>query len=401
MATNMKPNINQKIEQRPFLLQALQQSVEILQMPQLELAAYVQEQIEKNPLLEPIFSRPQANPIDWEKASKPSLYQHLLTQARECFSNSEDLLIVDAWIALLDDRGFVTGAAEPPPYKILKILQTFDPPGIFARSLPESLLIQLTKKGKQETLAYDIVSQSFDELLHGRYSQIKKKHNAPIDEVKEAIQTLSLLSLRPAAPFDALQTQFIQADLRLSKQGNRWIVETIEEHLPQFRLRTDYLNLTNLPKLEKTTLREFATSARWLMRSLEKRRKFLLELASFLVKTQTEFLNLKGSLRSISTADLAIKFGVHESTISRALSEKYIATPSGYILFRALVPGQKNGPLELVQKIIAEEDRSAPLTDEQISNLMEQAGYKTARRTVAKYRRELRIQSASARKHLG
>ncbi len=402
MAQSMenKPQFRQIPQARLILTQALRRSLEILQMPQIELASLIEEEIEKNPLLELQSDRHTAtrspSPLP-EPPSKPSLYDHLENQIRENIPDSSEQQMAREALTHLDERGFFTGSDHP----LLHLLQTFDPPGIFARNLQESYLLQLARLGLSDSSTFRIVADSFDDLLQARYSQIKKRHKLNGEEFANAIHKLSRLSRRPISDFSSANPAPIHADLRLIKVGHQWIVESIEDALPQFRLRTEYLSLPNLATAEKETMRHFSISAKWLIRSIQKRRKFLLSLASYLVRKQVHFLNQKGPLIPISAVELAAELNVHESTISRALSEKYLASPNGLMPFHALVPSTSNeSGKELLQKLIAQEDKTKPFTDDQLALEMKKAGCEMARRTITKYRKLLKIGSASARKHL-
>jgi len=183
------------------------------------------------------------------------------------------------------------------------------------------------------------------------------------------------------------------ADLQFVKHDGKWTVSSLEDALPRIRLCTEYVGLDNV--------REFKTSAQWLLRSMQRRRKMLLELGTHLVKLQAPFLNQQGPLQAVSAAELAQLLGVHESTISRALNDKYAATPRGLLPLRALVPSAQNtSAKDVLQRLVTHEDKATPLTDDELASEMTRAGHATARRTVAKYRKQLRIGSASMRKHL-
>ncbi len=390
-----------------ILAQALQRSLQILQLPQLELAELIEEEIEKNPLLEmetraPGFANFSLSSLP-EPCAKPSLYEHLLTQVRETLEQPEEIVIAKAFIDALDERGFIPTTLPEPSVRfqaVLRVLQSFDPPGIFARSMPEAFALQLERQGLQNSLAMRIVREAFDDLLQGRYAQLKKTLQATGANLQLAIQQLARLSTRPGVTFQKAELPPIFADLRLVQRGRQWIVESMSDALPKVRLKCEYLNLQGLPPAQKETVRHFATSAKWLIRSLQRRAKFLLALSAHLVKLQTPFLNHKGPPTLVSSAALAERFGVHPSTISRALADKYIATPSGFMSLRTLAPSyDKDAPKEILQQLIECEDKETPLTDDALAQALQSAGHPVARRTIAKYRRELKIRPSSARKH--
>lgn len=409
----MKQRLNHSLSARLILTQALARSLEILQMPQLELASLIEEEIEKNPLLELGSDSYRSYSPQTPRTDPPApltLRDHLLNQVRENFSLPFERRLAEEWIENLDEKGFLSATPEDMARQFhlpttvleehLKVLQTFAPPGIFARTLSECFLIQLQQLNLSNSPLYHIIHDSFAELLKGQFGAIKKKHKIDDLQLAEAIHQLSKLSTRPASNFESAPTQPIQPDLRIAKVDSQWIVEPIEESLPKLRLRAEYLDIPNLPLIEKETLRNYTASAKWLIRAIQKRRKLLLALSTYLVQKQARFLNQKGPLTPITPTELAQQFGVHESTISRALSDKYLAGPTGLIPLKSLVPSQSNERAkELLQKLIAQEDKQDPLTDEQLTVEIKKAGCQIARRTVAKYRKQLKIGSISTRKH--
>jgi RNA polymerase sigma-54 factor len=396
--------LNTRLETKFALSQALQKSLEILRLPQAELALLIHQEIEKNPLLE-LDSFPSGSfihPVP-ETAAVPSLRDHLLSQIREAFDSPRIQKVAEEMIGYLDEKGFFTEPLEKLTIlfdlpilhleKLLATLQTFDPPGIFSRHLQEAFLIQLEREDQKDSLSYRLIEQSFDDFLHGRYNAMKKKLHATVAELREAIQKLARLSTRPASKFQLHSAQPIHPDLKIFRVDQQWFVEAINDLLPKFHIKEEYLNLPEL--------RSFSTSAKWLLRSVARRKNLLLSIGTHLVRKQTLFLSSKGPLIPISSVELSLLFGVHESTISRAISDKYIESPCGLLPLRSLISSPNDPAKELLQRLILSEDKRFPLTDEQIAKKMKKAGCDIARRTIAKYRKQLEIASAAARKHLG
>ncbi len=386
-------DLHQISAQRQTLSQSQTHSLEILEMTQLALAAWIEEAAEKNPVLKIRLTFPSL-PLQ-DPATKPSLYEHLLAQIRDAFPLPHQRCTASNILQHLDEKGFLSSDFTPSEAMIpyIQIMQTFDPPGIFAANLQESFLIQLRHRKLAHTLIFQIVSKSFNDLLHGRYHQIQKRHRINTAELTAAIQVLSRLSTRPASEFDSGTTQFTRPDLRLLHLGNSWTVEWIDDYLPTIDLEESYLNYKEL--------KDFILSAKWLIRSIQKRKIFLLKLSSYLVQKQHAYLNQEGPLIPISISELALKFSVHESTIYRALADKTLDTPHGTYLLAHLAPTTANTRAkELLQKLIFSEDRLRPLSDEQLTALMKQSGFPIARRTIAKYRKQLQIHPSSTRKHL-
>ncbi len=400
-------DFQQKLSARPetkfAFSQALQKSLEILRLPQVDLALFIHQEIEKNPILElDSFSSGSFNHPVPDTAGTLSLRDHLLSQVREAFDSPQMQKVAEELIGYLDEKGFFTEPLEKLTIlfglpilhleKVLVTLQTFDPPGIFSRHLQEAFLIQLERQGQKDSLSYRLVQQAYDDLIHGRYSAMKKKLQTTTIELRTAIQRLARLSTRPAAKFHVHSAQPIHPDLRIFRVDRQWFVEPIEELLPKFHIQEEYA--------ETPELRSFFASAKWLIRSLGRRKKLLLAIGTYLVKKQASFLNSKGPLTQITSLELSSLFGVHESTISRAIADKYIETPCGLLPFRTLISSASDPAKELLQRLILSEDKKFPLTDDQLAEKMKKAGCDIARRTIAKYRKQLEIASAAVRKHL-
>lgn len=394
--------LNPRLETKFAFSQALQKSLEILRMPQTELALLIHQEIENNPLLElDSFSYGSfSHPVP-ETAATPTLRDHLLSQIREAFESPRIQKVAEEMIGYLDEKGFFSEPLEKLTIlfdlpilrleKILSTLQTFDPPGIFSRHLQEAFLIQLERQDQKDSLSYRLVKYLFDDLIHGRYSAMKKKLQTSGQKLSEAIQKLARLSTRPASKFQAHLAQPIHPDLKISRVDQQWFVEATNELLPKFHIKQEYMDLPEL--------RSFAAAAKWLVRSLTRRRNLLLSIGTYLVRKQASFLSSHGPLIPISSVELSLLFGVHESTISRAISDKYIESPCGLFPLRSLISSANDPAKELLQRLILSEDKRFPFTDEQIAEKMKKSGCNIARRTIAKYRKQLEIASAAARKH--
>lgn len=384
---------------------ALRQALEVLQMTQLDLAQWLTKEIEKNPLLE-LDAFHSKRKFAGELPAPVPLYDHIQAQIRENFLEETERQIAQEFVQHLDERGFITcsledvsklfnGSAE----KVLTILQTFDPPGIFARNLQESLLIQLKAKGKQDSFASQLIQKCFEDLLNSRYGNIKKKLKRA--DLGEAINDLSSLTMRPAQVFKQEPITPIYPDLRLEKVEGGWTLELIEDELPKFHIQTQYLEIETESEEEYEALRTFKTQAKWIFRSLNRRRKMLKELGRILVCKQAAFLEQRKPLKVLTIKELSEKLEIHESTLSRALAGKYMSTPRGIIPLRSLIssdPSAKNAK-DLLEKLIRNEDKRNPLTDDQLAKELKTNGFQVARRTISKYRSLLKIGSASQRKH--
>lgn len=388
---------------------ALGQAVSILQMPNQELALWLEKEIEKNPLLELPQWGDKAQELQ-DICPLLTLHEVLSLQIRDAFFTPSEKAIAEIIIGSLDERGFFTAFFSEVEFfsqfpmemleKVLKMVQSFEPAGIAARNLQECLLLQL-KRNPCET-ARRIVEGHFEDLLHGRSTKIKKKLKLKAEEFGLALEKLSRLSLRPAAKF---QRQFLSsklADLRAFKSSEKWVVEIADEEFPRIEIRKDLpLLLSQLSDQEQKPLKTWLISARWLKRALSRRNRLLIELTERLIDKQQEYLEHRGALQEITAADLACTLGVHESTIHRALSGKMIEGPWGLIELKSLLsqPAMMDFRKQTLRRLIEQENKENPLTDEDLSALLKRRGVPLARRTVTKYRKELKFASAVRRKH--
>jgi RNA polymerase sigma-54 factor len=389
------------MDQRPFLNLtprtnlsmnfALAEAIEILQMTKLELSDYLSEEIEKNPLLE-LKSKSSRARFEGEIAFRPTLHEHLLQQIRENFSDPLEKLLAIELLEHLDEKGFVTCPITAPFEKVLKVLQTFDPPGIFARNLQEALLIQL----KEHPLCHKLVETCFEDLLQGRLSLIKKK--LKVDHLD--LSKLRTLNTRPADSYRQEPISPIYPDMKITKTDTGWSLELLDEDVPEIQIQKEYSEIQGESKEERELLSAFKTKAQHLHRALHRRKKLLLALGRILICKQAPFLNQKGPLKRLTAQELALELEVHESTLSRALSGKYAITPRGILPLKAFLSRKLSSqdPKEMLKSLIADEDPKSPLTDEAIGQALLKKGVQIARRTIAKYRKELRIAPAAQRK---
>lgn len=386
----------------------MSQAFAILQMSQLELAELVQEEIEKNPLLEEISS-PKEKETFPETASTLSFYEHMLAQIRENFSSLQEQKSAQLFLEYLDEKGFLSmslreigekeSISEEYLERILQVLQTFHPPGLFARSLQESLLLQLKHQGLENTDISHLVEHYFADFLHGRYRKIQQKMKT-ID-IGEAIHRLALLQLRPLNFFKSEILSPIIPDIIIENSGDKWTIRVEDDALPQFQIHAQYSTLTPQSREEQKTLSFWRSQGKWLLHSLKKRKKLLLQVSKYITSRQANYLASQGNLECLTVEEIAEHLSLHSSTISRALAGKYADTPRGIILLRSLIntSPEKVELKDLLENLIEEEDKSKPLTDQQIVEYLLAKNHKIARRTVAKYRTELKIPSAKTRKN--
>lgn len=395
----MRQNLQINPQKSLVMTFQMQQALSILQMPQVELAQFLREEIDKNPLLEEI---PKSKPpiFDQDLPSAFSIYDHLETQINESFPSQGDRDIAKKLLENLDEKGFLSSSFESSPKleSIIKTLQTFHPPGVFARNLKECLLIQLRMQGNKNTQAYAVIQDHYLDLLHGRYRLIKKKCN----NLTDAIKTLSHLQLRPLESLKQETARPITPDIYIRKTDRGWEVGALDDELPQIILSDRYVGITPASEEEKKTLQLWTVQGKGLITSVSRRKEILIRIGVKIVRRQASYLEQKGPLSTLTIEELKQELGLHESTLSRALAGKYAETPRGLLPLKSLIPSssEKKGAKDALQEILNQEDKAEPLSDEMLAIALQKRGVSIARRTVSKYRKALKIGSAKNRKHL-
>lgn len=408
--------INLKQNQKLIFTLAMQQALHVLQMPMQELSEWLKDQIELNPALE--FKEEEEKKgyytghrgVSLEQQQDiytPSLFEFLMQQATHHF-REEDLKIAEWIIGNLDERGFFGSELPDQAYEILLVIQTFDPPGIAAANLQESFLLQLKRKKKENTLAFKIINHHFHDLLHHRLFLLSKKVKCSLKIVKEAIQKdLSCLNLRPAAGFKESPSSFLIPDIVLENQEGKWVIEINKQVFPAFGLSSNFAGKTtgsHLVNEEKTTVRGFTASGKWLMRNVARRHQTLKQIAGFIIKHQEPFLNGEcASILPLSIKEMSIELGIHGSTLTRALYKKTIACPRGLFPLKIFFTHggtevSKQNAQELLVSLVRGENKSSPFTDQELAEQIVQKGVRCSRRTITKYRKLMNIPSSSHRK---
>ncbi len=310
-------------------------------------------------------------------------------------------------------RDFGGEADQSEADEALQLVQKLEPQGVGARNLRECLLLQLTPDLPFKDVLYTLISNHLDDIQQNRLPQIEKKTGIAIDVIKEAIEQLRRLDPRPGARFLSDNNQYVLPDLIVEpdEQGV-YQVALIDDYTPQLSISHYYQKQLKNKAMDPVT-REFIQkkiqSARWLIESIEQRRGTLLKVARAIIEHQKDFLD-KGpeSIQPLKMQQIADQVHVHVTTVSRAVDDKWIQTPRGiFALKRFFGGGTTNADGEEVAwdkikqkllELIAKEDRSNPMSDEEIVDALSQTGVPVARRTVTKYRKALRIPSSRQRK---
>ena len=395
-------------DHRLVMTVAMEKAFHVLTLPILELGDWLEKEIEKNPLL--TLTRPSSTPLDlFPIQSKPTLYESLSHQIELYFDLPEEKAIAKKMAGSLDEKGFLTLSSEEIKGKetILKQFQRMDCLGLGARNVQECLLIQL--ESKKTSPIYQVIAFHYEDLLHNRLEKIAKKLHLSTLELKHLIDK----DLRPLNPFPGRQFQQdlnapLVPDVSILKEGERWTIRVRECDLPTFEIDETYLNRLkesmSTPE-EKQFIRHHLTASSWLIETVSRRAKILHEIAIYLLKKQQKYLEKRDHhLVPMTMKEVAHALTLSESTISRAISHKMIETPQGIMMLRAFFTypiKSKGGNVSnqqakqvLIQLIKQEKE---PLSDAVLSEKMKEQGIVCARRTVAKYRKQLKITFASQR----
>ncbi len=453
---------------RQVLAPQLIQSLKLLQMPILKLEQLIRHELATNPLLEevePVEEQDDQNTsteetkaetdhqqekIDWDDyfrdegdhyvkrerqneeeklektpISEETLYGHLLDQLHLSRLSPEDTAIGEYIIGNIDGNGFLVCSVEEiasaigiTPEKvsqILTLIQTFDPTGVGARDLRESLMLQLKERGFEDSLAYRIVKDHLTDLEKKSFTQLSKTMGVDFEEVQAAMDFIKQLNPRPAIGSFTPAASPVVPDLIVEQVGEEFAVFHNDKNVPHLRVNQTYRELLKKGNLQtgetKSYLVEKLEKARWLMNAINQRRNTMIKVMEKIVEEQKEFFEHGVSfLRPLTMESIAEKVEMNVATISRVSNGKYVQTPQGVFEIKyffntgvATDNGEDISKRNVKQQIldfIKNEDPASPLSDQQIFTLLKKTGLNIARRTVSKYREELKIMPARFRKRV-
>ncbi len=355
--------------------------------------------------------------------SSPSgLTDHLTWQLSVTISSDAVREIAESIIGNLDENGYLTATVEElgqdGKYTMediedaLAVVQEFDPLGVGSRDLRECLLLQLKTLDAQNTLAQQIVSEHLKQVQANQLKEIARALNRPVEVVKRAVDVIKKCDPRPGLRYNKTEPRLVEPDVFFRKVDDQWQVFLNEDDMPQLRLSPTYRRLLARDAADRDVrnyVKERFTAAIQLLKNIEQRKHTILRVCQSIIARQGEFLDLgPDSLKPMMIKEVAEEVGVHPSTVSRAVASKYAHTPRGVLELRSFFSESVNGPegsgmslltlKRVVKKMIEEEDSAKPLTDEQIAKKLEEAGIRVTRRTVAKYREDMRIPSTHQRR---
>jgi RNA polymerase sigma-54 factor len=460
-------SLHQSFSQQQTLAPQMRKSLEILQAGTLELSQLVRLALETNPVLEDLtetvsLDEEGPNPEeadsldymnqtddDWrdrtilEGKSSPwthedeerrqrmydsivapeTLPQHLQHQLDLSMVDPEIREAAQAILGNLDDRGFhdlpvktlgIRMGFKPQHLDAaLNLVQSFDPAGIGASGIPESLLLQLERTTGKETIEYKIVRDHLEDLARKRHPQIARALGTNVERIAEAASRISHLTPNPGGEFDPTGNPYILPDVIIERDDDRnWYARLTGEHLPTLRINDFYKDMIGKNGTDakaRQFLRDQIRDGRSLIQAISLRQETILAIAHKLIEHQPLFLT-KGPrhLRPLTMNDIADEISLHATTISRAVAGKYVLTPHGLMEMRAFfATGYQTsdgaevsnaGVREAIQQLVTAEDLAKPLSDEILMQALDKQGIKVARRTVAKYREQLGILPSHLRK---
>lgn len=354
--------------------------------------------------------------------SVTSLQEHLMQQAEMTDLSPVAIAAMQHLVGGLDDRGFLTqtpsdvalqtGLGLDAVQEALKVLKTLDPPGIGAKDLAECLLLQLAAKGRSDSLALRMIRDHFELLTRRRIPELARKLSADADDVQSAIEEIGKLDPAPGRRFAEDSNRVVIADVTVEKDGEEWKIHLNSDYIPRLRISNTYRDMIakgTLTKEERDYLRERMRSGKFLIDSIEQRQRTIERITREIIKAQIAFFEGGVSLlKPLTMTQIADVVGVHETTVSRAIANKYIKTPHGIFDFKYFfTPGYQadsgasvsnTSVKEMIADLVAGEDKATPLSDQEIVAKLQEKGIKIARRTVAKYREELGILPSNLRR---
>jgi RNA polymerase sigma-54 factor len=457
----------QNLTMQQVLAPQLQQSLHILQAPALELRNIVQQELQTNPVLEEEIGTVESeervkddrefeeeferlakldeewrdymsqnvsyssrNPEDEERrqfffdsiASQETLQHHLWEQLNTADVSGSQREAAELIIGNIDDFGFLQGSLEEISQntshplaeieEMLSLIQTFHPVGVGARNLRECLLIQLRRLGKEHSLEYQIVDEHLEDLGRKRLPELARRLGVSVEQVQKAANFISTLDPKPGQIFTPDPNNYVLPDVSVDKVGEDYTVSLNADQIPHLRISKTYKDLMTQGANGtdvRDYIREKIRSGKFLIKSIHQRQQTILNIANEIVKRQSEFLeNGTAYLKPMTMVQIAEAVGVHETTVSRAISGKYMATPQGVFEMKYFfTPGYQTAAgaalsntsvKEAISDMVRNEDARNPLSDKEIVDVLSDRGIPIARRTVAKYRAELNILPSNLRK---
>lgn len=439
---NLKAGLWQQQTIKLTMTQELTQAIQLLQYSTQELTSFLEDKAIENPLLQIEAGNVQAidprkdrskktnKKVDKDKQSwieqigteSKSLEEYILSQINTKQLNPSKRKIIHELLYHIDENGYFCGSIEEVTSKLkiskedvevcLKIIQEVEPIGIGARSLKECLYLQLRKMEKRNELAELIVGEHFELFAERKWKELSKLLNVKLTEIQEVFDLVQTLNPRPASNFQDEKAVYIVPDVVVKWEGESFSISVFDEALPKIGFNQSYFDRFSSygDKQVSRFLQEKQQDYQWIMKSLEQRKETLMKVTLKIVEKQPDFF-IKGPshLRPMTMKDLSEEIGIHESTVSRAVREKYVQTSFGTFELKSFftstiqTTSDENASSQQVKnsisQLVANENKQKPLSDQEIVHLLkENEGIVVSRRTIAKYRDQLGIPSSSKRK---
>ncbi len=451
-------NLNLEQTQKLVMTPQLRQAIKILQFTSLELEEYIEQQIENNPMIEiseedkKVKEEPvEEQKVDWKEYAEdfdnyeyckeafhhnsdndfnyeniifqnPTLQDHLLFQFNLTYLEAEFHEIGEYIIDSLDDNGYlrvpVNEIAEHLHQEIsavesvLGIIQTFDPHGVAARDLSECLVIQCRHLGVENENVYAIIESYLDEIASNKYPAFARNLNISTEQVQDICDFLKTLEPKPGRKYASIDNRYVVPDVVVKKIGNDYYILPNERNTPRLTIRKDYKKMLSSGDENDEAvkfLNDKFNNAMWLIKSIEQRMQTIYKVVEQVVEKQRCFFEYgKKHLKPMTLKEIADEIDVHESTVSRATNGKYVETPAGTFelkyFFSSGVSDDTGDGLasesikNYIREILDDENPKKPMSDDRITTELAAKGIKISRRTVAKYREDMKIPSSSKRK---
>jgi RNA polymerase sigma-54 factor len=430
--------MKQILSQTQILAPIMVESLKLLELPQLQLKQYLEQQIEQNPVLEKEnngegeVSLPTQPDNEWDEYPfqstlqprgrfgepavlyQPTLKEWLMEQINATFTKPNEIRIAEYIANSINDDGYLMISLEEIANtlheninlvnKVYETFVEFDPIGIGCRDLRHCLLVQLKKLGRK--LEAIIIERYFDKFAHKKYNYIARKLGTSTERITKAQKIIASLNPRPAKLYEG-KIPYVIPDVVIKKKGGKWEANLNDGYIPHLIISRPYRkylqNPTAFSDKEKKYLENKFEQARNVILMVKKRKETILKLTNYVIQKEKEFLE-RGPLyiSSFTLEDVAKFIDANPSTVSRTIKGKYIQTPRGIIKFADLLSGGKLKNFRLIlsriKKFIEEEDKKNPLSDTEIKMKLAKEGFNIARTTVVKYRHSMGIPSAKERK---
>ncbi len=405
-------------------------------MDEIDIEAYFSDYFDGASSGPSVYEFKEAPPLENTLSREPDLWDYLLWQLHMADLEARRREICELIVGNLDPDGFLKASVEDiramgawdnshEPYGLEEVeeaiayVQNLDPPGIASRNLSECLLKQLESKeaGPHDDLARRVIEEHWELFLRRQFPAIARALGVDLHRLEPVVEVIRSLETRPGRKFNSERTHYVEPDVYVNKIGDEYVIQLNDDGMPRLRISKAYRQMLKAMKAQKSEadarnfIKEKLRSALWLIKSLDQRQRTIYKVAESIVRQQREFLE-RGveRLRPMVLRDVAEDIDMHESTVSRVVSNKYMHTPRGLFpmkfFFHSGIDRDYGEDISSftvkrkIEQLIGEEDSKRPLSDSELTRILKREGINIARRTVAKYRDELSIPSSTNRKQI-